>query len=127
MFGLGKPHVPRLTAGPWVSIAALDGRRSELSPQLGEKPFLQCRADPKFVDGRLLIRRLDTAKQRGWRPFDVVNIPGELLARGRRWRRLLLGGRPLHYAFSGQCGRASAPRMPHLVQTMRGPNAGTEM
>jgi hypothetical protein len=33
--------------------------------------------------------------------------------------------RPLHCAFSGQYGRASATMIPHLVQTMRGPNAGT--
>jgi hypothetical protein len=73
---------------------------SEQSPPLRKKPPLQCRADPKFVDGlpdgRLLIRRLDTAKQRGRRPLYVIDAPGVLLARGRRRRRLLRGGRPLH-------------------------------
>jgi hypothetical protein len=54
----------------------------------------------------------------------VINVPGVLLACARRRRRLLIGGR-LHCAFSGQFGRASAPMIPHLVQTMRGPNVGT--
>jgi hypothetical protein len=48
-------------------------------PSLREKPLVECRIDLElvnsFLDGRLRIRRLDVAQQRGWCAFEAVDGP----------------------------------------------------
>jgi hypothetical protein len=138
-----NPPNPTIVARPEFDNVAMDAlampgitneQRSAVRPPHGdrsppqrEKPILQRRLDLKFADGlpdgRLLVRRFNTAKQGGGRPLYVIDAPRVPLARWRRRRRLLLGRRALHrVVFS--C-RPPVRANDQTVHTIRGPMVGT--